>query len=159
MIGCRIIGVGQPLAGDDGVGAAVIDHLRASELPPGIELAAVREPSALIPMVDAPTPLVIVDAVLAEPPGQLLEMTPEKLAGGGFASASSHGLGVSDALALAAAARDPDQPAPLVRIVAVSIASAARGELGLSPPVAEAVPRAAALAMARALQFMRPGGT
>ncbi|PLY04908.1 MAG: hypothetical protein C0624_05115, partial [Desulfuromonas sp.] len=34
----RIIGVGNPLCGDDGVGVALVERLRAADLPHGVEL-------------------------------------------------------------------------------------------------------------------------
>ena len=81
---CHIVGVGQRLAGDDGVGLAVIDHLRRSALPPEITIGEVREPSALIPMLgDTQGRLVIVDAVLAEPAGEVLDLDAERAGGAG----------------------------------------------------------------------------
>jgi hydrogenase maturation protease len=154
MTGCRIIGVGQPLAGDDGAGPAVIAWLSALALPDGIQAATIPEPSALLPLLDGPdvTPLVVVDAVLAEPPGEVLELSPWEIAACELASVSSHGMTVAQALALADALRPAGVAPPDVQVVAISIARPQRGSRTLSAAVAAAVPRAADLALARAMQ-------
>ena len=43
----RVIGIGQRVAGDDGVGHAVIDALAAVALPAGTELLHARDASEL----------------------------------------------------------------------------------------------------------------
>jgi hydrogenase maturation protease len=147
------VGVGQRLAGDDGVGLAVIEHLRRSALPPEITIGEVREPSALIPMLeDTQGRLVIVDAVLAEPAGEILNLDADALEARGLASVSSHGLSVGQALALARATMTASASAPDVRVVAVTTGRPIRGTQGLSPAVAASVPRAAHLALELALQ-------
>jgi hydrogenase maturation protease len=153
--GARIVGVGQPFAGDDGVGPAVIAFLRGAGLPAGVEVGEVREPSALIPLLDDERPMVIVDAVLAAPAGAVLDLDAGAVESGGLTSVSSHGLSVGAALSLARASRPADRPPPDVRVVAVAIGSAVRGARGLSAPVEAAVPRAARLALERAT---RAGG-
>jgi hydrogenase maturation protease len=148
MTRCHIVGVGQRLAGDDGVGLAVIDHLRRSALPPDVTIGEVREPSALIPMLGATQGrLVIVDAVLAEPAGEVLDLDADTLEARGLASVSSHGLSVGQALALARATMSDAASAAEVRVVAVTTARPVRGTQGLSPAVAASVPRAARLAL------------
>lgn len=150
---CHIVGVGQRLAGDDGVGPAVIDHLRRSALPPDITIGEVREPSALIPMLgETRGRLVIVDAVLAEPAGEVLDLDAGALEERGLASVSSHGLSVGQALALARATMSEDASVPDVRVVAITTARPIRGTQGLSPAVAASVPRAALLALELATQ-------
>jgi hydrogenase maturation protease len=148
MNGCLIVGVGQPFAGDDGVGPAVIDFLRRSDLPPGVTLTNVREPTALVPLLDeAERRLVIVDAVLAEPAGEILELGAAEVESRGLSSVSSHGISVGQALALGRATRASGHPGADVRVVAITIARPARDSVGLSPAVAAAVPRAARLAL------------
>jgi hydrogenase maturation protease len=150
---CRIVGVGQRLAGDDGVGPAVIDHLRRSALPPGITIGEVREPSALIPMLaETQGRLIVVDAVLADPPGEVLALEAGALEARGLASVSSHGVSVGQALALARATLSDAAAAADVRVVAVTTARPVRGTQGLSPAVAACVPRAALLALELATQ-------
>jgi hydrogenase maturation protease len=156
MTSCRIVGVGQRLGGDDGAGPAVIDHLRAGPLPAEVVVSEVGEPSALLPLLeDGASPIVIVDAVLAEPAGEVIELDPAALETRGLASVSSHGLSVGQVLALAQATRSDAAPPAQVRIVAITIARAQRGATALSPAVAGAVPRAAGRALAGALALAK----
>jgi hydrogenase maturation protease len=138
------------------VGPAVIDRLRASPLPPHVALREVREPSALVPLLDEPgATLVVVDAVVADPPGEVRALDPATVARAAPASVVRHGLSVGQALALAAATRASGVAPPDVHIVAVSIARPLRGALGLSPAVAASVDEAARLALALALAARR----
>ena len=153
MTRCHIVGVGQRLAGDDGVGPAVIEHLRRSALPPEITIGEVREPSALIPLLgETRGRLVIVDAVLADPPGQVLDLDDDALEARSLVSVSSHGISVGQALALARATMSEAVSALDVRVVAITTARPIRGTQGLSPAVAASVPRAALLALELATQ-------
>ncbi|HXJ22476.1 MAG TPA: hydrogenase maturation protease [Polyangia bacterium] len=158
MIGCRIVGVGQPLAGDDGAGPAVIAWLRSIALPAGVHAHTVPELCALIPLLDGPgaLPLVVVDAVLAHPPGQVTELSPWEIAARSLESVSGQGMSVGQALALADARRPAGVAPPDVQLVAISIVRPRPGDRTLSPVVAAAVPLAADLALALAMQAMQP---
>jgi hydrogenase maturation protease len=156
MTSCRIVGVGQRLGGDDGAGPAVIDFLRAGPLPPGVTVTEVGEPSALLPLLeDGASPIVIVDAVLAEPAGEVIDLAPAALETRGLVSVSSHGLSVGQVLALAQTTRSDAAAPPPVRIVAITIAQAKRGAIVLSSQVAGAVPRAAERALAAAVALAK----
>ncbi len=163
MSSCRIIGVGQPLAGDDGAGPAVIAWLRALALPDGIVATTVPEPRALIPFLEGPDapPLVVVDAVVADPPGEVMELSPWEIAARELASVPRQRMSVAQALAVADAMRPRGVAPPDVQFIAISIARPQRWVPALSPAVAAAVPRAADLALARAMQVLplgRPAG-
>jgi len=149
----RIVGVGQPFAGDDGAGLAVIELLRQLDLPAGVSVAAVREPTALLPFLDeAGTRLVIVDAVLAEPVGKVFDLDGARVEAGDLTSVSSHGVSVGEVLALARACHPGNELAVEVRVVAVAISRPPRGQVGLSAAVAASVSPAARLALERATQ-------
>jgi len=141
----RVIGLGQPVAGDDGVGVAIVERLRAEGVPAGVTLETVPEPSALVDRLEVPGPVVLVDAVVGGgAPGDVLVLSPEELDDVSHRAVSTHGLTVAQALGLAGALHPgarPDQ----VRIVAVVIDPPARGTVGLGPAVAASVPRAAAV--------------
>ncbi|KYF79831.1 hydrogenase expression/formation protein hupD [Sorangium cellulosum] len=149
----RIIGLGQRAAGDDAAGLAVLEALRRRAPPAGAELVEARDASALVSLLQTPAKVVIVDAVLASPPGEVLDLSPSDLAAGAPVPVSTHGLGVGQAIELARLAA-PDRLSPDIRIVGVSIGRPRRprasDELGLSPEVTEAVPRA----VARVLSFL-----
>jgi hydrogenase maturation protease len=157
VLGCRIIGVGQPAAGDDGAGPAVIAWLCGVALPDGIEAVTIPEPGALIPLLDGPDarPVVVVDAVLADPPGEVLELSPWEVAALELSPLSSQRMTVGKALALADAMRPPGNAPPDIQLVAISIARPHGRTRTLSPEVAAAVPRAADLALSRAMQAMQ----
>lgn len=138
----RVIGLGQAAAGDDQVGFAVIEHLRSLGAPECLELLLAPEASALLPLLETPAPVVLVDAVLAAPAGEVLVLDPDELEQRGLSTMSTHGLGVAQAVALARLL-SPSGVSPSIRVVGVSISRPERFRQGLSPEVAAAVPRAA----------------
>ncbi|AUX37494.1 MULTISPECIES: hydrogenase maturation protease [Sorangium] len=139
----RIIGLGQRAAGDDAAGLAVLEALRRRGPPGGAELVEARDASALVSLLQTPATVVIVDAVLASPSGEVLDLSPSDLAAGAPVPVSTHGLGVGQAIELARLAA-PDRLSPDIRIVGVSIGRPSQQRNGLSPEVAAAVPRAVA---------------
>lgn len=141
MMRARVIGLGQAAAGDDGVGLVVLRSLRERGLPSGVELHEVGEPSALVALLSGETPVIVVDAVLGDSVGEVLELSPDELGEHAPVRLSSHGLGVTEAIGLARALAEGCSP-PEIRIVAVTIARPERYQQGLSPGVAAAVPRA-----------------
>jgi hydrogenase maturation protease len=151
----RIIGLGQAAAGDDQVGLAVIEHLRAVGVPREVELLQVPEPRALLPLLEEGAPTVLVDAGLASPAGEVLVLELEELEVRGFTSVSTHGLGLAQAVALARLL-SPEAASSSIRVVGVSIARPERFQQGLSPEVAEAIPRAAEHAL-RAADLCQTG--
>ena len=144
----RVVGIGQPSAGDDGVGPFVIAQLRNDE-DLECELCVAREASALIELLKHPDAVYLVDAVLA--PEQLgsswefsaAERPLEDLARLGN-SVSSHGLDVTQAIELCRTLY-PSEFTPALCVFAVAIADPARGaptatsgETALSPVVRNA---------------------
>ncbi len=97
----RVIGIGQAAAGDDGVGLAVIAELRQRGVPDGVELMNTAEDSALLGLLQTADRVVLVDAVLATPPGRVLQLTPKQLGERRSGRMSTHGMGVSQAIELA----------------------------------------------------------
>ena len=72
----RIIALGQAAAGDDGVGLAVLERLRAEGVPPDVELVRAPEDFALVHLLETRAADVtgdqIADLILAESDGRLL---------------------------------------------------------------------------------------
>jgi hydrogenase maturation protease len=99
----------------------------------------VPEATALVALLDTDVPTILVDAVLGEPPGQVLELGVGELALRAPLRVSSHGLGVSEAIALA---QTLNNTLPSVRVVAVTIAMPERYAQGMTAAVDAAVPRA-----------------
>ncbi len=135
----RVIALGQAAAGDDGVALVILERLRECGVPESVELVHAADDLALVPLLETPVPVVIVDAVLHSPRGQVLVLTPEELARRGLRPISTHGVGVCHAIELARTLA-PERGAPSIRIVAVTISRPRRYTQRLSPTVAAAVP-------------------
>ncbi len=134
-----ILGLGNPLQGDDGVGCRVVEALQAYTLPetvealdggtPGIGLLHLLEGRALAILIDA--------AEMGRPPGTIARFRPREVVLTGSAERLSlHRTAVSDTLALAEALG-----LPLPEIVFFGVQP---GRVGwaesLSPEVAAAIP-------------------
>jgi hydrogenase maturation protease len=137
----RVIGLGQPAAGDDGVGLAVLDELRAGGVADDVELVHAPDTTDLVGLLAGTATAVVVDAVLGAHPGEVLLLAADGLAERDACPVSSHGFGVFQALELARIVNDP--PLPDVRIVGVTIAPPTHFCSALSAPVAAAVRPAA----------------
>jgi hydrogenase maturation protease len=141
MPAARIICLGQPTAGDDGVGPAVAGRLRAEGLPSGVELLEATDASQLVELVQWPGTVLLVDALLGEPEGRVVVLPPEALAQAALTPLSSHGLSAGGALALARTLA-PERTSPRVVVIGVTISPPSRYAARLSPAVAAAVPAA-----------------
>ena len=106
-------------------------------------LLAVSDPTELIALVQRGGAMVLVDAVLAAPPGAVMEVAPQMLSDRGSGRLSSHALTVRQALAIGAALAVEGSPPSALRIVAVAIDRPDSRAARLSPAVAAAVPAAA----------------
>jgi hydrogenase maturation protease len=155
----RIIGLGQPVAGDDGIGHAVLAALRESKTDPGIELIEVSEATALLAWLETEDEVVVVDAVVgAGSAGQVLVVDPGDLATIGGMAVSSHGVGVPQAIELARIL-NPDTVSTNIRIVGVTIDPPDRYGQTLSPAVAAAIPQAVATIRHLIASTMEGAGT
>ncbi|HWD07704.1 MAG TPA: hydrogenase maturation protease [Actinomycetota bacterium] len=99
-----VIGVGNRLRGDDGIGPAVIDRLRGRGVAAGVRLVTCEgEVTELIEAWERATVAIVIDAVRsgAARPGSVHLVPREDSGWGQHARASSHGLGVQDAVVLA----------------------------------------------------------
>jgi hydrogenase maturation protease len=96
-----VIGIGQPLGGDDAVGLAVAERLRTE----GIQAWTVTDGAELATALAGAERAVIIDAVAGGgPAGSVLHLRGDELCGlAGAVPVSSHGLSVADAVALARA--------------------------------------------------------
>ncbi len=136
-----IVGIGQPTAGDDGVGLLVARTLARR----GVPALESTDATVLLSFLGEGRSVVVVDAVVGDgDAGTVLRLRPEALAEGPK-PVSSHGLGVVEMLALASALHGADV-LRRVEIVGVLIDGAPRFGGALSVAVAAAVVPAAALA-------------
>ncbi|MGD2112485.1 MAG: hydrogenase maturation protease [Gammaproteobacteria bacterium] len=141
-----VIGIGQPCAGDDSAGLAIVRALRdGAPLPAGVEVHETTDPGCLVELLDGVRHAILVDAIVGDGrPGTLRCLTPDALVRYPRVPFSSHGLGVAEAIALARALA-PAGATLDIRLVAVAIAAPYGPARSLSPPVAASVPRAALL--------------
>ncbi len=138
-----IVGVGQPFAGDDGVGIAVARKLRDE----GLCAREATDASVVLDLLAEGSRVVIVDAVVGGgAPGDVLRLQADSLADG-VRPLSSHGVNVVDALSLARALYG-EEAARRVALVGVVIERPGVITEGLSPAVEGAIEPAAKLARA-----------
>jgi hydrogenase maturation protease len=151
-----ILGVGNPLAGDDGVGVRAIEALAAtSDLPEGIRLLDVGVLGMDILAWTRPDePVVILDAVHGPgDPGTLYRFALDEIEAPAEPPLSVHELGIADVLH---AARLMGRPLRGT-LVGVEPARLQAFTAGLSPPVAAALPALQAAAI-REAELLLAGG-
>jgi hydrogenase maturation protease len=132
-----VIGVGNEFRRDDGAGPAVVGRLR-DLVPPGVDLVVTDgEPTRLMEAWTGATLAIVVDAVRAEPtqPGRVHRFVVDRPGAGSVRTASSHGLGLDDAISLSMAL--DRMPGRLI-VHAIEASDLAQGT-GLTPEVAAAV--------------------
>jgi hydrogenase maturation protease len=138
-----VMGVGNPLMRDDGVGPRVIEVLLSGfTFPPYVELVDAGTMSLMIlDLLRDVDELIIIDAMQGEgvPAGTVMVLTPEEISPSQVKH-SMHDMGIVDVLQ---AAELMDR-APHTVAVGVQIESIEQWVLELSAPVAAAVPIAAA---------------
>jgi hydrogenase maturation protease len=132
-----VLGIGNVLMGDEGVGVEVVRRLQALPLPDGTECVDGGTGSFVLlePMRRADR-IVLVDAALDEtPPGTVRRLRP-RFSRDYPRSLTAHDIGLKDLLDAFHLMGDP----PEVVLFAVSVRPPAEPRLDLSPPVAAAVP-------------------
>ena len=131
-----VIGIGNELRRDDGVGLAVAGQVAAHNLPGVRVITAIGEPGAILDAWTGVPLAIAVDAAMGTgaTPGRVRRWTPGDDAEPRIVS--SHALGLPQTYSLGEALGQ--LPEKLVGIT-VDIADASLG-VGLTPPVAAAVP-------------------
>jgi len=144
-----VVGVGNPLARDEGVGPVAVERLRAEPLPARVALldAGTDLLAAMMEFAHAAC-VILIDAMRAGgAPGTIYRLTLEELEERAKAGASpgapgsAHGLGVVEAVGLARAA---GMRVPPTVVFGVEPGEVAFGE-GLSPAVEAAMQRLVAV--------------
>jgi len=134
----RIIGVGNPLMADDGLGIVAAERLAALDWPPGVEvLDGGTGGLTLLDLLAGARAVILLDAVaMGAAPGTLRRFTAEDLSDLPAESPglSLHGSGLSEVLALA---RELGSLPPLLLFGVEP--SRVEVRIGLSPPVAAAM--------------------
>jgi len=137
----NIVGVGNTLMGDDGVGPAAVERLAAQGVPAHVRLHdAGLAVSDVLGRLDPDAPLIVIDAVRAgNPPGAVYEVDVDVSAGEGLpgTAVSLHELSIVPVLRMEALT---GRVFSNVTVFGVEPARVAWGE-GLSPAVASALDR------------------
>ena len=140
MAPCLLLGLGNPLMGDDGVAWHVIERLRTDpRLPAEVELAwGGADLLACAGLLEGRERVVLLDAVEGEEPGELIRLDPfgEDL---DERSRGAHALSAPAALRLLRTV-DPAFAASEVLLLGVTVAEVRAGER-LSPTLEESIPR------------------
>ncbi|MEU5979305.1 hydrogenase maturation protease [Streptomyces sp. NPDC047315] len=160
--GVAIIGVGNAFRRDDGVGPAVVarlaQHHMAHRPPEDVTLSSSDgDPARLMALWEGRALAVIVDAVRVDGgrPGRIRRWEPRTCPGRLPVTASTHGLGVREAVELSEAL--DGLPARTV-VWAVEVVDVGPGP-GLSPPVAAAVVGVADAVDAHVRRFLDAHGS
>jgi hydrogenase maturation protease len=135
-----VLGIGNPLRRDDGIGLHVVRRLRKEGLPPGVGVAELSGGwTALLDRLGGCDRLIVVDAAdVGLPAGSVVELDPAAIRSGAKSSlAGGHFLDLGETLALAETVGLP-RPSS-VRVVGIQVADTSTFSEECSPPVAAAI--------------------
>jgi len=136
-----VLGIGNVLLGDEGVGVHVIQHLQDSEgLPPGVEILDGGTGSmVLLGPMRAARRMILVDATLdGQRPGTVRRLEP-RFASDFPPSLTAHDIGLKDLMDSFYLLGER----PEVVLFTVTVEAIQDLRIGLTPAVAEAVPEVA----------------
>jgi len=133
-----ILGIGNILRKDDGIGIAVIDRLRDANLPPGVQLLDGGTAGIdLLGYLEGIDRLIIIDAMHANgKPGDTLTLTGDDLRDRNIFLSGHYGS-LTDILDMVGAL----WKRPETTIIGVIPADCESYEMGLSPEIEAAIPR------------------
>ncbi len=101
-----IIGIGSEMRGDDAAGLLAVRALRSMNVPPSVSTAEMSgDGTSLIDLWRGFSQVILIDAVTAGlPPGSTIQMDLSgEIPSGTFFGASSHSVGIAQALAISLA--------------------------------------------------------
>ncbi len=137
-----VIGFGQPVAGDDGVGIAVVRELSQKPWAKSVEIREMTDPLRLIDLFDSGQRMILVDGIVGKNiSGTVLSINSADLADGKVNPVSSHGVNVAQVIELAQVVAE-DNSFPEIQIVGITIKPPVRFTDQMSPEVTAAIPKA-----------------
>lgn len=94
-----VIGVGNPLRGDDGIGPAAVEALRGRVPQDTVLVVSDGEPARMLDLWRGADTVVVVEALRAHParPGEVHTLTPVEAACHAVGTASTHAFGLGSA--------------------------------------------------------------
>lgn len=146
-LSCLILGIGNILMGDEGVGAHVAQHLEVATLPSGVACldGGTGGLHLLEPLRSAPRILLVDATVDGQPPGTVRRLHP-RFSSDYPPTLTAHDIGLKDLLDALYLLGDP----PEVTLFAVSIEPPRGLDTELSPELAALVPDLADLVLEEA---------
>jgi len=144
--GITVLGVGNPIMGDDGTGLEILAGVQAVLDDAGVEfIDGGTGGMELLPVVQDATRLLVLDAVAGDTPGQVKVLTGDQVVRMLSLKLSPHQVGLLDVFSAARLlGREPEEVV-IVGIVPENVDL----QLGLSAPVQASLPDAVAKAVAQ----------
>ncbi|GAW93260.1 hydrogenase maturation protease [Calderihabitans maritimus] len=144
-----VVGCGNLLASDDGVGIHVVRELLSRRLPPAVKVIEAGVPGLrLLDLIRDTQRAIIVDAVVAgERPGTVLRFNGSQLPRHARIGCSLHGMDLLYTLNLGWRLEPERMPKEII-IIGIQVERQAPWRTELSPSVAAAVPKAVEAVMA-----------
>ncbi|AFD01137.1 putative coenzyme F420-nonreducing hydrogenase, subunit D (maturation factor) [Methanocella conradii HZ254] len=136
----KVLGCGNVLVGDDGIGIRVIEKLQAMELPPGVEVIDAGVGGlAILSWIEDADRVIIIDAVQTgnEPPGTVYRFTDKELPPSSMFMLSLHDLNLVDTLNVGRLVQKMPEE---VVIIGVEVRRVAEFTKELTPEVEAAMP-------------------
>lgn len=132
-----VLGIGNVLMGDEGAGVEAARRLQELPLPPGVQCLEGGTGSFVLlgPMCEAGRIILIDAAVDESPPGTIRRLTP-RFSRDYPRSLTAHDIGLKDLLDAFHLMGEP----PEVVLYAITVRPPSDPQVGLSPPVAAAIP-------------------
>ena len=134
-----VLGVGNILLGDEGVGVRVVDRLMNEPLPPNVEVCDGATAGAdLIDLVAGRDKVIIIDAAqTGAPPGTIFRFTPGQVESDASVILSLHEIGVMEAVHMAGILGDGPKEVVIFAVAPKTISP----QLQLSPEIRAVIPR------------------
>ncbi|WP_174590395.1 hydrogenase maturation protease [Methanocella conradii] len=136
----KVLGCGNVLVGDDGIGIRVIEKLQAMELPPDVEVIDAGVGGlAILSWIEDADRVIIIDAVQTgnEPPGTVYRFTDKELPPSSMFMLSLHDLNLVDTLNVGRLVQKMPEE---VVIIGVEVRRVAEFTKELTPEVEAALP-------------------
>ena len=150
-IAATVLGVGNPIMGDDGVGVELLACVRAALPDPRIEYVdGGTYGMELLPVLQSARRLLILDAVSGTTPGEVVELPGDQIPRLLATKLSPHQLGLLDIFAAARLLGTEPEEVTVVGIVPEFVDV----QVGLTPAIAASLPAATAKAISVLKQWL-----
>ena len=133
----HIIGMGNPIRGDDGFGVHLIDELARSPLPPSVNLInSVNADCLFIPGIEPDDVIIVLDTLSSgKPPGSIVKFNYSDIACNDFSPISLGQVNILNTITPLTSKIDPSR----ITIIGVEPKNLSFA-IGLSPEIQEKIP-------------------